>query len=148
MPWPVFKTRRGFPDDRPAAASATALACSLTCFAVAAHVAWNISSGMRRGARFGMAAQAYFTQHLKSSLIIGGGVVTVSTVLAVMSGYAFGVLGVVGERWLFPLVSMPRMNWRWKVAHTGLGVSSGAFWMRAAFPTLPTALTEWAAVRE
>ncbi|MFF1399640.1 carbohydrate ABC transporter permease [Streptomyces sp. NPDC058287] len=113
-------------------------------------------------------AQADFTQYLKSSLIISGGVVTVSTVLAVMSGYAFGVLGVVGEKWLFPLLLVGLMVPMETIivplyydflaygltdtyqgiilAHTGLGVSFGAFWMRAAFRTVPPALIESAEI--
>ncbi|MFC9677977.1 carbohydrate ABC transporter permease [Streptomyces sp. NPDC056949] len=108
--------------------------------------------------------QANFTRYLKSSLIISGSVVVISTMLAVLSGYAFGVLGVVGEKWLFPLVLLGLMVPMETIVvplyydflaygltdtyqgivliHLGMGVSFGAFWMRAAFRTVPRAIAE------
>ena len=53
--------------------------------------------------------QAGFSQYLKSSLIITGSVVVLGTVVAISSGYAFGVLGVLGEKLLFPLVLLGLM---------------------------------------
>jgi raffinose/stachyose/melibiose transport system permease protein len=53
--------------------------------------------------------EAGFSQYLKSSLIITGSVVVLGTVVAILSGYAFGVLGVIGERLLFPLVLLGLM---------------------------------------
>ncbi|MEV4016034.1 carbohydrate ABC transporter permease [Nonomuraea angiospora] len=108
--------------------------------------------------------QAGFAHYLRSSVIITGTVVGVSTVLAVMSGYAFGVLGVVGEKALFPLMLLGIMIPMESIivplyydflafdltdgyqgiilAHIGTGVSFGAFWMRAAFRTVPTGIAE------
>jgi raffinose/stachyose/melibiose transport system permease protein len=108
--------------------------------------------------------QGGFTQFLLSSLIITGTAVIISTLLAVLSGYAFGVLGVVGERLLFPLVLFGIMMPMEAIvvplyydflpyhltdtyqgiilAHVGLGVSFGAFWMRAAFRTVPASIGE------
>ncbi|MGW6142505.1 carbohydrate ABC transporter permease [Streptomyces sp. NPDC055140] len=109
-------------------------------------------------------AQADFTHYLKSSLIISGSAVVVSTALAILSGYAFGVLGVIGEKWLFPLVLLGLMVPMETIVvplyydffayhltdtyqgivliHVGMGVSFGAFWMRAAFRTVPRAIAE------
>jgi raffinose/stachyose/melibiose transport system permease protein len=106
--------------------------------------------------------QAGFTRYLRSSVIITGSVVVVSTVLAVMSGYAFGVLGVVGEKLLFPLILLGIMIPMESIvvplyydflsfhltdtyqgiilAHTGMSVSFGTFWMRAAFRTVPASI--------
>jgi raffinose/stachyose/melibiose transport system permease protein len=108
--------------------------------------------------------EAGFTHYLKSSLIITGSVVVVSTVLAVMSGYAFGVLGVVGEKALFPLILLGIMIPMESIviplyydflsfhltdtyqgiilAHVGMSVSFGTFWMRAAFRTVPAGIGE------
>ncbi|MFE2498432.1 carbohydrate ABC transporter permease [Streptomyces scopuliridis] len=112
--------------------------------------------------------QADFSQYLKSSLIITGTAVTISTVLAIFSGYAFGVLGVVGEKLLFPLmlfgVMIPMeaiivpLYYDFQsqgltdtyqgiiLAHVGTGVSFGAFWMRAAFRSVPASIGESAQV--
>src|SRR5690349_9701183 len=48
--------------------------------------------------------QAHLGHYVKSSLIITGSVVMLGTVIAILSGYAFGVLGVFAHRLLFPLV--------------------------------------------
>ncbi|WP_037915404.1 carbohydrate ABC transporter permease [Actinacidiphila yeochonensis] len=112
--------------------------------------------------------QAGFTHYLKSSLIIAGTAVAASTVLAVLSGYAFGVLGVVGEKLLFPLllfgVMIPTeaiivpLYYDFQadgltdtyqgiiLAHIGMGISFGAFWMRSAFRAIPASIGESAQV--
>lgn len=112
--------------------------------------------------------QAGLTHYLRSSVIITGTVVAVSTLLAVMSGYAFGVLGVVGEKLLFPLILFGIMIPMESIvvplyydflsfhltdtyqgiilAHVGMGVSFGAFWMRAAFRMVPTSIAESAEI--
>ena len=112
--------------------------------------------------------QAGFTHYLRSSVIITGTVVGLSTLLAVMSGYAFGVLGVVGEKALFPLILFGIMIPMESIvvplyydflsfhltdsyqaiilAHVGMGVSFGAFWMRAAFRTVPASIAESAEI--
>ncbi len=112
--------------------------------------------------------QAGFTRFLRSSLIITGTVVVVSTVLAVLSGYAFGVLRVVGEKVLFPLIlfgiMIPMESFVVPLyydflsfhltdtyqgiilAHVGMGVSFGAFWMRAAFRSVPASIGESAEI--
>jgi raffinose/stachyose/melibiose transport system permease protein len=112
--------------------------------------------------------QAGFSQYLKSSLIITGSVVILGTVVAILSGYAFGVLGVIGEKLLFPLVLLGLMlpmeafivplyydflsyhiTDTYKgiiLAHLGMGVSFGAFWMRTAFRAVPGTLGEAARI--
>ena len=112
--------------------------------------------------------EAGFSQYLKSSLIITGTVVVVGTILAILSGYAFGVLGVVGERLLFPLVIfglvLPMeafivpLYYDFQsyhltdtyqgiiLTHLGMGVSFGAFWMRAAFRAVPEPIAEAARI--
>jgi raffinose/stachyose/melibiose transport system permease protein len=108
--------------------------------------------------------EAGFGQYLKSSLIITGFVVVLGTFVAILSGYAFGVLGVAGEKLLFPLVILGLMlpmeafvvplyydflsygitdTYQGIIlAHLGMGVSFGAFWMRTAFRAVPPALSE------
>lgn len=108
--------------------------------------------------------QAGFGHYLKSSVIITGSAVAISTVLAILSGYAFGVLGVVGEKLLFPLMLFGLMIPTEAIivplyydfqsegltdtyqgiilAHVGMGVGFGAFWMRAAFRAIPVSIGE------
>lgn len=101
---------------------------------------------------------------LVSSLVITAGAVLVQVLLALGSGYAFGVLDVVGSRALFPLVLLGLMlstealiiplyfqfrelglinSWLGLIAiHVGMGVPFGAFWMRATFRAVPASLVE------
>jgi raffinose/stachyose/melibiose transport system permease protein len=112
--------------------------------------------------------EAGFSQYLKSSLVITGSVVLIGTLLAIMSGYAFGVLGVFGEKLFFPLVLLGIMipmetvvvpmyydfqsvgltdTYRGIIlAHIGMGVSFGAFWMRIAFRSVPQSIAEAAVI--
>ena len=101
---------------------------------------------------------------LVSSLVITAGAVVVQVLLALGSGYAFGVLDVVGSRVLFPLVLLGLMlstealiiplyfqfrelglinSWLGLIViHVGMGVPFGAFWMRATFRAVPASLVE------
>jgi raffinose/stachyose/melibiose transport system permease protein len=112
--------------------------------------------------------QAGFSQYLKSSLIITGSVVVLGTLIAILSGYAFGVLGVFGQRFLFPLVLLGLMlpmeafivplyydfqdygitdTYRGIIlAHIGMGASFGAFWMSTAFRSVPQSVAESAEI--
>ena len=124
------------------------------------HIHWgNFAAAWREGG---------FSQYLKSSLIITLSVVAIATVLAVMSGYAFGVLGVPGEKLLFPLVLLGIMlpletiivplyydfqsygitdTYQGIVfAQVGLSVSFGTFWMRTAFRAVPRSIAESASM--
>lgn len=113
-------------------------------------------------------SEAGFSHYLKASVIIASAVVAATTVLSVLSGYAFGVLHVIGERILFPVVLAGIMvpleaiivplyfNFRSAgltdsylglvLAHTGLSVSFGTFWMRSTFRALPAGLVEAAEI--
>ncbi|MFJ4163928.1 carbohydrate ABC transporter permease [Microbacterium sp. NPDC089698] len=108
--------------------------------------------------------QADFSQSMVVSLIITVAVVVLSVLLALMGGYAFGVLGVTGEKFLFPLILLGMMisleviivplYYQFRglgltdnllgviLIHTGMGVPFGIFWMRAAFRALPRAVFE------
>ncbi|SDL38337.1 carbohydrate ABC transporter permease [Microbacterium azadirachtae] len=108
--------------------------------------------------------QAEFAQSMTVSLIITASVVVLSVLLALMGGYAFGVLGVLGEKFLFPLILLGMMisleviivplYYQFRslgltdnllgviLIHTAMGVPFGVFWMRAAFRTLPRAVFE------
>lgn len=137
--------------------------------AVSPDISGSLDLGHLQWSNFSTAwQQAGFTHYLKSSLIITGTAVAASTVLAVLSGYAFGVLGVVGEKLLFPLmlfgVMIPMeativpLYYDFQseglidtyqgiiLAHVGMGVSFGAFWMRAAFRAIPSSIGESAQV--
>ncbi len=112
--------------------------------------------------------QAGFSHYLRASVVIATAAVVATTFLSVLSGFAFGVLHVVGERLLFPLVLAGIMipleaiivplyfNFRSVqltdsylgliLAHTGLSVSFGTFWMRSTFRALPAGLVEAAEI--
>lgn len=103
-------------------------------------------------------------QALLASIVITAGAVIVQVLLALGSGYAFGVLDVVGGRVLFPLVLLGLMistealiiplyfqfrsiglinSWLGLIViHVGMGVPFGAFWMRATFRAIPLSLVE------
>lgn len=89
-------------------------------------------------------------------------------VLAVLGGYAFGVLGVAGGKVLFPLILLGMMisteaiivplyyqfrdlgltNSVFGVAliHIGMSIPFGTLWMRAAFQAVPSSLFESAEI--
>jgi raffinose/stachyose/melibiose transport system permease protein len=112
--------------------------------------------------------QAGFTSYMKSSVIITGSVVCIGTFVGILSGYAFGVLGVIGQKLLFPLVLLGLMlpmeafivplyydfqgygitdTYRGIIlAHVGMGVSFGAFWMSTAFRAIPQSIRECAEI--
>jgi raffinose/stachyose/melibiose transport system permease protein len=112
--------------------------------------------------------QAGFTTYMKSSLIITGSVVVIGTFVGILSGYAFGILGVVGQKVLFPLVLLGLMlpmeafivplyydfqsygitdTYRGIIlAHVGMGTSFGAFWMSTAFKAIPKSIRECAEI--
>lgn len=107
---------------------------------------------------------AEFARSMTVSLVITVVVVVVGLVLALLGGYAFGVLGVIGDRWLFPLILLGMMisleaiivplYYQFRglgltnnllgviLIHLGMGVPFGVFWMRAAFRSLPPAIFE------
>ena len=111
---------------------------------------------------------AGFARSMTVSLLVTVSVVVIATVLALLGGYAFGVLGIVGEKVLFPVIllgmmvsleaiivplyyqfrSMGLTNSLFGVIliHVGMGVPFGIFWMRAAFRTLPKAVFESAEI--
>lgn len=108
--------------------------------------------------------RADFSHTILSSAIITIGAVLLQGVLAIFSGYAFGVLGVVGERVLFPVVLLGLMisleaiviplyyelrsigltdSWLGMILiHAGTSVPFGTFWMRAVFRSYPRSILE------
>lgn len=107
---------------------------------------------------------AGFTRSMTVSLVIAAVVVVVGVLLALLGGYAFGVLGVWGERFLYPVVLLGMMvslealivplYYQFRdygltnsllgviIIHLGMGVPFGVFWMRAAFRALPRSVFE------
>lgn len=108
--------------------------------------------------------QAGFSRAMTVSLTIAGCVVVGQVVLALVGGYGFGVLGVAGDRVLFPVVLLGMMisleaiivplYYQFRtlgltntlpgiiLIHLGTGVPFGIFWMRAAFRALPRSIFE------
>src|SRR5262249_25471469 len=99
--------------------------------------------------------QGHFSHYLRSSAIVSVSVVTVSTLLSILSGYAFGLMRFRGATVLFyvfllglmvpveamvvPLyfdfrrVHLLDTYWALILPQIGLSVAFGTFWMRAFF---------------
>ncbi|MBM2615109.1 carbohydrate ABC transporter permease [Actinoplanes sp. LDG1-06] len=107
---------------------------------------------------------ADFSRAMTVSIVVAVCVVAGQVILALLGGYAFGVLGVVGDKWLFPVVLLGMMisleaiivplYYQFRtfgltnslpgiiLIHLGMGVPFGIFWMRAAFRALPRSAFE------
>ncbi|MFI6070522.1 carbohydrate ABC transporter permease [Actinoplanes sp. NPDC051343] len=107
---------------------------------------------------------ADFSHAMTVSMIVTVCVVVGQVLLALLGGYAFGVLGVVGDKVLFPIVLLGMMisleaiivplYYQFRtfgltntlpgiiLVHLGMGVPFGIFWMRAAFRALPRSAFE------
>lgn len=107
---------------------------------------------------------AGFAQSMIVTMLITATVIVVGVVLALLGGYAFGVLGVAGQKVLFPVILLGMMisleviivplYYQFRtigltnnllgviLIHLGMGVPFGVFWMRAAFRALPRAVFE------
>jgi raffinose/stachyose/melibiose transport system permease protein len=110
----------------------------------------------------------HFSTYLRSSVIVASAVVSVSCLLSIMSGYAFGLMRFRGATALFYLMllgiivptealvvplyydlrdhSLTDTYWALILPQIGLSVSFGTFWMRAWFLTAPRSLIEAARV--
>jgi raffinose/stachyose/melibiose transport system permease protein len=107
---------------------------------------------------------ADFSRAMVVSLAITAAVVILGVLLSILGGYAFGVLGVMGDKVFFPLVLLGMMisleaiivplYYQFRsfgltnnlfgiiLIHVGMGVPFGIFWMRAAFRALPRGIFE------
>lgn len=108
--------------------------------------------------------QVNFGQHLVNSALICLGAVLVTSVLSILAGYGLTILRMPGRTVVFPIMLAGIMiplegilvplyyNFRTIgltssllgliVAHSGLGVSFGVFWMRATLLAIPRELVE------
>jgi raffinose/stachyose/melibiose transport system permease protein len=108
--------------------------------------------------------QADFGLHLLNSLIICVGAVVLTSVVSILAGYGLTILAMPGARIVFPIILAGIMiplegilvplyyNLRsvgltssllgLVLAHTGLGISFGVFWMRATLRAIPRELIE------
>ena len=114
-----------------------------------------------------------FGTGLKNSFIVAAAVTSISAVLSLGTGYAFGTMRFRGDRWLFgvfllgiifpyeatviPLyydfANVPILHWHllntyWALIlpQIGQSVAFGAFWMRAFFRSVPRSLIEAARI--
>jgi len=109
-----------------------------------------------------------FGRAMLASTVITVGAVAGQTLVAILSGFAFGVLGVVGQKVIFPLVLFGLMisaeifiiplyhtfqslgltnSWLGLIIiQIGMGVPFGAFWMRATFRAVPASMVEAAEI--
>jgi raffinose/stachyose/melibiose transport system permease protein len=112
--------------------------------------------------------QGNFGTYLRSSAIVVVAVVGVSTVLSILSGYAFGLLRFRGSNLLFYLfllglmipieamivplyydlrdLSLTDTYWALILPQIGSSVAFGTFWMRAYFRSVPPSLMEAARI--
>ena len=108
--------------------------------------------------------QAGFSRAMTVSFVITVSAVAGQLVLAVLGGFGFGVLGVAGEKVLYPVVILGLMvsveaiivplYYQFRdlgltnsipcliLIQVGMGVPFGVFWMRTAFRALPRSLFE------
>lgn len=109
-----------------------------------------------------------FGQAMIASAVITIGSVVGQTLFAVLSGYGFGVLGVVGQKFIFPIILLGLMvssevfiiplyyqfqaigltdSWLGLIIiQIGMGVPFGVFWMRATFRAVPRSMIEAAQI--
>jgi raffinose/stachyose/melibiose transport system permease protein len=130
------------------------------------------SFGQPNGLHFANFAKAWddghFSQYLRSSVIVAVVVVSVSTLLSILSGYAFGLMRFRGATVLFYVLLLGLMvpveamivplyfdfrdlhltdtYWALILPQIGLSVAFGTFWMRAFFRSSPRSLIEAARI--
>jgi raffinose/stachyose/melibiose transport system permease protein len=112
--------------------------------------------------------EGHFSRYLRSSAIVAVSVVSVSTVLSIMSGYAFGLMRFRGASVLFyvfllglmipeeamivPLyfdlrdLGLTDTYWALIMPQIGMSVAFGSFWMRAFFSSAPRSIVEAARI--
>lgn len=112
--------------------------------------------------------QARFAYYFRSSVVVVVAVVSSSTLLSVLSGYAFGrmrfplsgplfflfLLGIMApqEAFIIPLyhnlkrIGLVDTYWALILPQVGMSVCFGTFWMRSAFAELPRDLADAAKV--
>jgi raffinose/stachyose/melibiose transport system permease protein len=112
--------------------------------------------------------EGHFASYLRSSAIVTGTVVALSTLLSILAGYAFGTMAFRGRTVLFYLyllglmvpieativplyydlrrVSLTDTYWALILPQTGLSVAFGTFWMRAFFLSAPRSILEAAKI--
>jgi raffinose/stachyose/melibiose transport system permease protein len=112
--------------------------------------------------------QGHFSHYLRSSAIVAFSVVTVSTVLSILSGYAFGLMRFRGSTVLFYIFLLGLMvpeealivpmyydlrrlqltdtYWALILPQIAVSVAFGTFWMRAFFRSTPRSLMEAARI--
>jgi raffinose/stachyose/melibiose transport system permease protein len=112
--------------------------------------------------------QGHFATYLRSSVIVTVSVVAASTVLSILSGYAFGLMRFPGNTALFYLFLVGLMvpaealvvplyfdlrkleltdtYWALILPQVALSVAFGTFWMRAFFLATPRSLVEAARI--
>ena len=112
--------------------------------------------------------QGHFSSYLRSSAIVAVSVVAVSTLISILSGYAFGLMRFRGSTALFYLILLGLMvpieamiiplyydlrdlnltdtYWALILPQIGLSVAFGTFWMRAFFMSTPPSLVEAARI--
>lgn len=151
----------------------------VTSVFVLVPVAWFVltamspqRSGFITGIRLQNFADAWqradLSHTLVASAVITVGAVVLQALLAIFGGYAFGVLGVLGQRLLFPIVLLGLMvsyeavivplyyelrsvgltdSWLGMILiHAGTSVPFGIFWMRAVFRAGPGSLVDAAQI--
>ena len=108
--------------------------------------------------------EGHFSSYLRASAIVALSVVAISTVLSILSGYAFGLMRFRGATVLFyvfllglmipeeamivPLyydlrdLDLTDTYWALILPQIGTSVAFGTFWMRAYFRSVPRSLVE------
>lgn len=112
--------------------------------------------------------EAEFGRHLLVSLRLCTLVVVITLIITTLAAYAIAILNVPGSKWIFTIIlaglmiplesilvplyftlrAMPFGGGATTllIAHVGLNVSFGVFWMRATFLAIPKSLIESASI--
>jgi raffinose/stachyose/melibiose transport system permease protein len=109
-------------------------------------------------------SEGHFGTYLRSSVLVAGSVVVISSALSILAGYAFGLMRFRGEQVLFYVLLLGLMvpleativplyydlrdlgltdtYWALILPQAGVSVAFGTFWMRAFFRSVPRSLVE------
>jgi raffinose/stachyose/melibiose transport system permease protein len=109
-------------------------------------------------------SEGHFSTYLRSSVLVAGSVVVISSALSILAGYAFGLMRFRGAQVLFYVLLLGLMvpleativplyydlrdlgltdtYWALILPQAGVSVAFGTFWMRAFFRSVPRSLVE------
>jgi raffinose/stachyose/melibiose transport system permease protein len=159
--------------------SVLAISPTLSILFLALHRKTDLVTGFAFPTRLDLSSfkaawtEGRFGTGFKSSFIVAAAVTLVSAVLSIGTGYAFGTMRFIGDRFVFPIIllgiifpyeatviplyydfqNVPLLHlhllntyWALILPQIGQSVAFGTFWMRAFFRSTPRSLIEAARI--